>query len=55
MSKKIEPIVISRKATHCDMREQDHIINEMELQGYRHYETLPIGGNEIILRFRKVQ
>jgi hypothetical protein len=32
---------------------QDRVINAMDVAGYVHYESLPIGGNEIILRFRK--
>lgn len=45
--------VISRKAALSDITEQDRIINEVESMGYQHYETLNLGGNEVLFRFRK--
>lgn len=34
---------------------QDEAINKMEADGYRHYESLIIPGNMMILRFRRPQ
>lgn len=43
----------SIKVPLSDIPFQDRVLNEMETRGFTHYETLNIGGNEIILRFRK--
>lgn len=45
--------VVSHVAPLSDRITQDRFINAMDAAGYVHYESLPIGGNEIILRFRK--
>jgi hypothetical protein len=45
--------IISRKTAFSDTKEQDIIINDVESLGYTHYETMNLGGNEILLRFRK--
>jgi hypothetical protein len=45
--------IISRKTAFSDTKEQDRIINDVEILGYTHYETMNLGGNEILLRFRK--
>lgn len=45
--------IISKKAVFSNITEQDKIINEIESSGYTHYESINIGGNEILLRFRK--
>lgn len=45
--------VVSHVAPLSDRVAQDRFINAMDVAGYVHYESLPIGGNEIILRFRK--
>jgi len=47
--------VTSRICTFTENAKQDEVINEMAIAGYEHYESIPIGGNEIILRFRKVK
>jgi hypothetical protein len=45
--------VVSHVAPLSDRVVQDRVINAMDVAGYVHYESIPIGGNEIILRFRK--
>lgn len=45
--------VVSKKAVFSDIPGQDKIINEMESSGYIHYESMNLGGNEILFRFRK--
>jgi hypothetical protein len=49
----LEPKVVSITATFTDIPGQDKQINQMEEIGYRHYESMALGGNEILLRFRK--
>ena len=48
-----QKMVVSEVAPLSDRVAQDRVINAMDVAGYVHYESLPIGGNEIILRFRK--
>lgn len=36
-----------------DFNGQDRYIEATELLGFTHYESLILGGNEILLRFRK--
>ncbi|NLG18821.1 MAG: hypothetical protein GX556_15965 [Fibrobacter sp.] len=47
------PRVISRVCAFSEIWRQDQLINQMEENGYLHYETHNIGGNECLLRFRK--
>lgn len=37
----------------ADIKMQDEKINEMDGKGWEHYESIKIGGGEIILRFRR--
>ena len=46
-------VVVSVISTASDTKLQDERINTMEAAGYRHYESVVIPGNSIILRFRK--
>lgn len=45
--------VISKKAVFSDIPCQDKVINDVEALGYTHYESINLGGNEILFRFRK--
>jgi hypothetical protein len=47
------PRVITRICARSEIWRQDQIINHLELEGYQHYESHSLGGNEIALRFRK--
>jgi len=38
----------------AELKTQDERINAFEATGWRHYESIPIVGNMILLRFRKV-
>ena len=47
------PRIITRICARSEIWRQDQIINHLELEGYQHYESHSLGGNEIALRFRK--
>jgi hypothetical protein len=48
-----QDIVTQRIVALSSPEKQLRAINEMESRGFRHYESFPIGGNQIVLRFRR--
>lgn len=53
-SKETDKKVVCVKQIHNDVKGQAEVINFWEDNGYVHYESCHIGGNEVILRFRKI-
>ena len=47
------PVVISATVPMFDIAAQNGVINEHEISGYQHYETVyPSGTGEVLFRFR---
>lgn len=47
--------IVHRCIAARDFEGQDALIEELESKGYAHYQTMNLGGGEILLRFRLSQ
>lgn len=47
------PLIQHIKCTFDDFKGQDAQIEMMDTLGYAHYESIRLGGNEMLLRFRR--